>query len=159
MSAEKRTFSEMIEELSRNQTLSLFSNDKLWLPTANGSLANVTQLTFLSVYEYRPRNLWLAYGIAVAFSFAGVLLGLRALWINGVSHDNSFSSIMATTRSRFLDELTLGHSLGAAPIPNEIARTKLRFGEVRDDGEKMRSRAGFGLEELTQPLRKGQVVY
>ncbi|KAJ4371343.1 hypothetical protein N0V83_004560 [Neocucurbitaria cava] len=159
MAAEKRTFPKMIEELSRNQTLSLFSNEKLWLPTSNASLVNVTQSTFVTIYEYRPRNLWLAYGIAVAFSLAGVVLGLRALWLNGVSHDNSFSSIMATTRNRFLDDLTLGYSLGSAPVPKDIARTRLRFGELKTDVGKMRSRAGFGLEEMTMPLRKGQVIH
>ncbi|CAO2655643.1 Nn.00g044460.m01.CDS01 [Neocucurbitaria sp. VM-36] len=159
MSAERRTFPEMIEELSRNQTLSLFSNEKLWLPAANASQANVTQSTFVTIYEYRPQNLWLAYGIAVAFSFAGVILGLRALWLNGVSHDNSFSSIMATTRNSFLDDLTLGYSLGAAPLPKDIARTRLRFGELTGDVEKMRLRAGFGLEEMTMPLRKEQVIH
>ncbi|KAF1845162.1 uncharacterized protein K460DRAFT_245116, partial [Cucurbitaria berberidis CBS 394.84] len=159
MPAEKKNFPEMIEELSRNQTLSLFSTEKLWMPTANASMANVTQSTFSTVYDYRPRNLWLAYGIAIVCSFAGVLLGLQALWLNGVSHDNSFSSIIATTRNSFLDKLTLGYSLGAAPLPKDIGQTKLRFGELRGDGEKMRPRAGFGLDESTQPLSKGQAIF
>lgn len=159
MKTEKRTFMEIIEELSRNQTLSLFSSETLWLPTANASLANVTQSTFYTVYEYRPRNLWLAYGIAIAFSLAGVILGLRALWINGVSHDNSFSSIMATTRNSFLDELTLGYSLGATPMPRDILATKLKFGELKDGPEKTRARAGFGLESSATPLLKGQIIY
>lgn len=156
MASESRSFSELIEELSRNQTLSLFSSKMFWLPAANASTANVTQTTFLTVYEYRPRNLWLAYGIAIAFSLAGVLLGLHALWTNGVAHDNSFSSIVATTRNGFLDDLSRGYSLGAAPVPRSIAETRLVFGEL--GGEKG-LRAGFGLEGETRALLRGQVIH
>ena len=116
MLAENRTFSELVEELSRNQTLSLFSNDRFWLPTKSSSLSDVSHWTSNTVYEYRPYNLWLAYGIAIASSFFAVVLGLYALWRNGVSHDNSFSAIMAVTQNDFLNELTLGHSLGATPM-------------------------------------------
>jgi hypothetical protein len=147
MAAENRTFPQMIEELSRNQTLSLFSSDKLWLPMEDTNLTQVVHNTIETVYGYRPYNLSLSYGIAIALSFISVLLGLYALWLNGVSHDNSFSSIMASTRNTYLDELTLGHSLGATPMSKEILRTRLRFGELGEGMEKMRPRAGFGTEE------------
>jgi hypothetical protein len=156
---ENRTFAEIVEELSRNQTLSLFSSEKLWLPMEQTNLTTVTHTTYPNVYEYRPYNLWLAYGIAVASSFIAVLLGLYALWLNGVSHDNSFSSIMASTRNGFLDELTLGHSLGATPMSKVILGTKLRFGELSKGMEKDRPRASFGVEEAIQPLEKGQLIY
>jgi hypothetical protein len=81
------------------------------------------------------------------------------VWLNGICHDTSFSSIMSTTRSSFLDELTLGNSLGVTPTPSAISDVKLRFGGLRGDDDGMRSRAGFGLEEFTIPLKKGQVVY
>jgi hypothetical protein len=103
MAAENRTFPQMIEELSRNQTLSLFSSEKLWLPMEDTDLTQVAHYTQETVYDYRPYNLWLSYGIAIALSFVAVLLGLYALWLNGVSHDNSFSSIMASTRNIYLD--------------------------------------------------------
>ncbi|OAL53864.1 hypothetical protein IQ07DRAFT_667990 [Pyrenochaeta sp. DS3sAY3a] len=159
MGAESRSFPDMIEQMSRNQTLSLFSSDKLWVPELNAAVANVSQATPITVYAYQPRNLWLAYGIAIAFSFAGVALGLRALWLNGVAHDNSFSSIMATTRNAFLDEITLGRSLGAAPTPREIAEVRLRFGEVGGRGGEKVGRAGFGVEGEVRGLEKGQVIY
>jgi hypothetical protein len=144
MAAETRTFPEMVEELSRNQTLSLFSSEKLWLPMEDTNLTTVIHNTSRTVYEYRPYNLWLVYGITIALSFIAVLLGLHALWLNGFSHDNSFSSIMASTRNGYLDELTLGHSLGTTPMSKEILRTRLRFGELGEGMEKGRPRAGFG---------------
>jgi hypothetical protein len=159
MAAENRTFPQMIEELSRNQTLSLFSSEKLWLPMEDTDLTQVAHYTQETVYDYRPYNLWLSYGIAIALSFVAILLGLYALWLNGVSHDNSFSSIMASTRNMYLDELTLGHSLGATPMSKEILRTRLRFGELGEGMEKMRPRAGFGTEEAIQLLKKEQLVY
>jgi hypothetical protein len=81
------------------------------------------------------------------------------VWLNGICHDTSFSSIVSTTRSSFLDELTLGNSLGVTPTPSAISDVKLRFGELRDGGDGARSRAGFGLDESTMPLKKGQVIY
>ncbi|KAH7076758.1 hypothetical protein BKA63DRAFT_565135 [Paraphoma chrysanthemicola] len=156
-----RTLADMIEELSRNQTLSLFSSDRLWLPQNATNLTTVTQSLSYTVYEYHPRNLLMTYGIAILFSAFGVALGLRAVWLNGTCHDTSFSSIMCTTRNHYLDDITLGYSLGAAPTPHAVSKVKLRFGELRDvagdDGGK--SRAAFGLDEDIVPLRKGQVVY
>jgi hypothetical protein len=105
----------------------------------------------------------MTYSIAVAFSVVGVLLGLRAIWLNGVCHDTSFSSIVSTTRNTFLDELTLGNSLGAVPIPDAMKGVKLRFGEstgpsLSVDGSSV-TRAAFGAEDSMVTLRKGQVVY
>ncbi|KAF2746517.1 hypothetical protein M011DRAFT_487283 [Sporormia fimetaria CBS 119925] len=154
--AGNRTLGEMIEELSRNQTLSLFSSERFWESKENSIIANVTQIQPITIYEYQPRNLIMTYAIAIAVSAACVILGLRALWLNGVSHDNSFSSIVATTRSSLLDHITLGHSLGATPVPRPIAETKLRFGELQRDGV---SRVGFGMDDETMPLRKGQMVF
>ncbi|KAF2831478.1 hypothetical protein CC86DRAFT_452521 [Ophiobolus disseminans] len=156
--AGNRTLAKMIEELSRNQTLSLFSDRRMWLPQNATNKTSVTQSTSYTIYEYRPRNLIMTYSIAIAFSAFGVLLGLRAVWLNGICHETSFSSIMSTTRNQVLDDLTLGYSLGSAPTPHAVTTIKLRFGVLRD-GEQERSRAAFGLEEETVPLRKGQVVY
>jgi hypothetical protein len=132
----------------------------------NTNLTFVAHWSNTNMYEYRPYKLWLAYGIAITSSFVGVLLGLHALWLNGASHDNSFFSIMASMRKGFLDELTLGHSLGTTPMLRKILLTKLRFGELGEDmgepGEVMkkgRPRAGLGVEQASQPLKKGQFVY
>ncbi|KAJ4334525.1 hypothetical protein N0V95_009151 [Ascochyta clinopodiicola] len=150
-----KTLPAALEELSRNVTLSLFSSDRLWSP--NVTMANVTRSEYRTIYSYQPRNLLLAYGIAIATSAIGVLLGLRALWLNGVAHDTGYFSIMATTRNRFLDDLTVGNDLGAVPIPKHIQEERLRFGVIMDaghnsDGRELR--VGFGAERQLQSLKK-----
>jgi hypothetical protein len=85
------------------------------------------------------------------------------VWLNGICHDTSFSSIMSTTRNKFLDELTLGYSLGAAPTPRAVSKVRLRFGELKDSeilaGVEERPRAAFGVEGDTLLLKKGQLIY
>ncbi|EUC40326.1 hypothetical protein COCMIDRAFT_9778 [Bipolaris oryzae ATCC 44560] len=157
------TLAAMIEELSRNQTLSLFGNERLWeTDEAKKAEVAVRYFSYYNMYEYSPRNLWVAYGAAIVCSFAAVLLGLRALWVNGVCHDNSFSAVVAATRSRYLDRLTRGHSLGATPMGEKILRAKLRFGVLEPEDEvaaKGMCRAGFGTEDSVMTLKKGQTVY
>ncbi|KAJ6198750.1 hypothetical protein J3E72DRAFT_414986 [Bipolaris maydis] len=157
------TLAAIVEELSRNQTLSLFSNERLWeTDEAKKAEVSVRYYTFYNMYEYTPRNLWIAYGAAIVCSFAAVLLGLRALWLNGVCHDNSFSAVMAATRSRYLDRLTRGHSLGATPMGEKILRARLRFGVLEPEdvvAAKGMYRAGFGTEDSVTTLKKGQAVY
>ncbi|XP_014560764.1 hypothetical protein COCVIDRAFT_23142 [Bipolaris victoriae FI3] len=157
--AANRTLGGMIEELSRNQTLSLFSSNRLWLPQNATNTTLVTHSTFTTIYEYRSRNLIMTYAIAIACSAFGVLLGLRALWLNGICHETSFSSIMSTTRNKYLDDLTLGYSLGSAPTPHAVKKIELRFGELLDVGSREKSRAAFGLETDVVSLRKGRVIY
>jgi hypothetical protein len=66
---------------------------------------------------------------------------------------------MTTTRNKYLDEITLGYSLGSAPTPDAVKKLKLRFGELQDGGIEERTRAAFGLDGETVPLRKGQLIY
>lgn len=157
------TLAAIVEELSRNQTLSLFSNERLWeTDEAKKAEVPVRYQSLYNIYEYAPRNLWVAYGAAIACSFAAVLLGLRALWVNGVCHDSSFSAVVAATRSRYLDRLTRGHSLGSTPMGEKILRARLRFGVLEPEDKvtaKGMYRAGFGTEDSVTTLKKGQVVY
>ncbi|MCJ1467673.1 hypothetical protein MMC07_006298 [Pseudocyphellaria aurata] len=93
--ARNRTFDVLIEELSANITLSLLSSDLLSPPVT----ANVTTAEPINVYIYHPKNLLLAYGIALFLALIAVVLGACAYVSNGVSHSNSFSSIVRATRN------------------------------------------------------------
>ncbi|KZM24048.1 hypothetical protein ST47_g4806 [Ascochyta rabiei] len=131
-----KTLTVALEKLSRDVTLSLFSSDRLL---------------------YRLRNLFLANGIATATSDIGVPLGPRALWLNGVAYDTGYFSIMATTRNRFLDDLTASYDLGAMPIPKHIQKERLRFWVILDPGhnsEGCELRVGFGAERQVESMRK-----
>ena len=98
--------------------------------TDAGTVTEIDQTVSYNKYMYLAHNLVLAYGIAIFVSLLSVVVGLRALQVNGVSHDTSFYTIMATTRNIKLDDLLKGESLGASPIPGSIAKKKLQFGVI-----------------------------
>lgn len=70
-----------------------------------------------------------------------------------------------------LDEITVGCSLGAEPMCEDVLQTRLKFGlfngdrpgqRTNDDGsEEMREykRAGFGLESQVRSLKRDQGCY
>ncbi|KAL8838551.1 MAG: hypothetical protein Q9170_002093 [Blastenia crenularia] len=124
-----RTIDALISELSSNITLSLISNP-LMSPAAP---TNVTSSYPVNIYSYHPRNVILTYVIVFTFAILANGLGLFAYRANGVSHDNSFSSIVCTTRDVHLSDLNIHERLGALPLDAKVARTRLRFG---GEGEK-----------------------
>lgn len=87
----------------------------------------------VNVYAYRTKNLFLAYGIALAVALFAIVLGMLAYISNGVSHNNSFSSIVRATRnlefSRLVDPRA--PASGAKTIDKRTGKTVLR---LRDDG-------------------------
>jgi hypothetical protein len=87
--------------------------------------ANVSTTKSVNLYDYNQRNLLIPYGIAVLLAFGANVLGIIAIVRNGVSHNRSFSSVMSATRHS---------SLGKLPLPEDIARQKLRFVQVAGGG-------------------------
>ncbi|KAF4947196.1 hypothetical protein FSARC_14015 [Fusarium sarcochroum] len=158
--ARGKSLGSLIEELSRNQTLSLFSSSRFW--TEQGIKSNVTQSLYSNTWEYRKKNLWISYGLAILGASFGVLVGLVAVYQNGISHDTTFCTIMATTRNETLDDLARGSSLGGDTVSKELLKTRLMFGVLRGNAHygdmSENSRAAFGLSTEIAPLQKGQVV-
>lgn len=153
------TMGQLIEELSRNLTLSLFSADRTWSPLGANTTVNVAVNT--NIYAYNVGNLALAYGLAIVVTIISVIIGLGALVVNGVSHGTSFSSIMCSTRNKTLDNMTIGYSLAAEPLSKEVLDTDLKFGllpESREDHGLIR-RVGFGVPHEVDTLRKGATCY
>lgn len=87
---------------------------------------------------------------------------------NGVAHNSAFSAIVATTRKSALDSLSIGDSLGAVPLDEEVKGVRLRFGELAgslkqsgfgvpglDYGSDGGKHIGFGFEDDVMGLRKG----
>lgn len=86
-----------------------------------------------NVYAYNPKNLFLAYGIALFFSLVANILGTLAYISNGVSHNNSFSSIVRATRNPELlrlEDRSIKAS-GVLPLGRQAGQPTLR---LRDDG-------------------------
>ncbi|KAK4459662.1 hypothetical protein QBC42DRAFT_299192 [Cladorrhinum samala] len=171
--ARGKTAGELIEELSRNFTLSLFSVDQVL--SMNLTEAVVTVSSQANVYAYASRNLVITYAVTSALSLIAILVGLVSLLRNGVSHEIGFLAFLLTTRNPRLDNFTLDQSMGALPHSEKVKETKLRFGFIRgsngnmmqpewqslktssgdDQGQTGPGRVGFGFENEVQPLIKG----
>jgi hypothetical protein len=153
------TMGQLIEELSRNLTLSLFSADRTLSPLGFDTTVNVA--VSANIYAYNAVNLAAAYAVAIAASMLCVCVGLRALVVNGVSHGTSFSSIMCSTRNKTLDEITKGYSLGALPLDKSIKDTELKFGLFKETGNDQGTvkRVGFGLVSEVETLEKRVSCY
>jgi hypothetical protein len=104
-------------------------------------MGSVTHQKAVNIYIYNPRNLWLAYGIAIMATFFAVTIDLIAHTSNGGTHDRSFSSFLCATRNTDLDNLVLRSSTDTSDLWNskistaELEKTKLRFGRVDSGGE------------------------
>lgn len=137
------TMGQLIEELSRNLTLNLFSTDRTWSPQGANATVNIVENA--NIYAYNAENLAISYGRAIGATVIAVVIGVSALLVNGVSHGRSFSSIMCSTRDKALDDLTVGYSLAVEPLGEEVLATGLQFGLLKERDQRPTRRVGFGL--------------
>ena len=98
--------------------------------------ASVTAIKDGASYYYKPWNLWLAYGLAILSASLCVLNGIRSLYKNGYSYNNTFSTVLRTTRGSDLDELVdraeAIDARGANPLPEQISKARIVF--IERDG-------------------------
>ncbi|KAF5873500.1 uncharacterized protein Bfra_004961ia [Botrytis fragariae] len=155
-----RSFMRAIEDLSINITIGYLGSPNL--TSSSTEYANITTSDTRNVYVYHPLYLVLSYSIGFFLASLCGAIGLHSMHVNGVSHSNSFSAIMLTTRNPDLDILARGKSLGSDPLSKIIKNTKLRFGplvsqhgpEKRESDDSPRHVA-FGLEGSVDELKKG----
>jgi hypothetical protein len=83
---------------------------------------------YQTIYLYTAYKLWIAYGIAIMFSTTGVLIGLLAVFLNGVSYTNHFSTILQTARYARRDTDILPEDTdGKDPLPVYLAKAQAVF--------------------------------
>jgi hypothetical protein len=145
-------FSQKMEELLINTTLSLLSFAQNPLPPQEGfgiardvdavlySTTNATILSYPTLYQYSPRTLWEIYGIAVGVTTMCVVLGCFMVVKNGIQSEMSFSQVLVATRNPSLDRLCVETS-------QEIRKTRLRYGELIGE-----QHACFGLDHEIRKL-------
>ncbi|KAH7371716.1 hypothetical protein BKA66DRAFT_443910 [Pyrenochaeta sp. MPI-SDFR-AT-0127] len=128
---------DILEEMSRNMTLSYFTNSDFL--SYNSVKPVVTEFELVNVYAYAARNLLLAYGIAFGTSLLAILAGLFVWNSNGkVNFGGTFSSILnATIRNRGLTELAeqLSSSSSSLVISDDLLQVKLKYGRLKDENE------------------------
>lgn len=127
----------VIEEMSRNMTLSYFTDGKYL--SFNTTVANVTIIQPVNIYAYDSRNLILAYGIAFGTSFLAILTGLYVWNSNGqVNYGATFSSILnATSRNPGLKALTEQVATASSSLvaSEDMLRVKLKYGKLNEESE------------------------
>ena len=132
---------EVIEEMSRNLTLSYFSDARYLSP--NGTEAAVTTTTPVNVYHYNKQNLVLAYTVAFGASALAVGMGLYVFVASGcLNRTANFSAILcATIRNPSLGNLierstSTGDAKSTASstvVGPEVLKMRLKYGTLLDD--------------------------
>ncbi|KAF7948498.1 uncharacterized protein EAE97_003909 [Botrytis byssoidea] len=155
-----RTFMRAIEDLSINITIGYLGSPNL--TSSSTEYANITTLDTRNIYVYHPLYLVLSYSIGFFLASLCGAIGLYSMHVNGVSHSNSFSAIMLTTRNPDLDILARGKSLGSDPLSKSIKNTKLRFGPLLSQqapdkigSDESPRHVAFGFEGNVDELKKG----
>lgn len=157
-----------IEKMAQKMVVSLLAMDGSGIRgSAGGPLlleaavenTQCTTMKKLAVYQYTTLRLVLMYAVSVAIALLMAVVGFAALGQNGVSSSMNFSTILRTTRNPTLDGLVGGGCLGGDPIPEGLGKLRLKFGELRTEGEEIGgSRAGhvaMGIEGEVVPIRRG----
>lgn len=149
----------LLNELLANITISIVSSSGMWKTTTN-----TTQSVNVNVYTFsRPLNLIMPYFLLLCLALPFLLLGILALYQNGVSAtDGGFIQVLSTTTgSGELQRVATGGCLGGEEnIPKELKELKIRFGEMinseRGDkqGEAIIRQASFGIESEVAPLKR-----
>jgi len=92
---------ELIEELSRNLTLSLFSVERLLVQ--NGTTVMVVQ-TATNVYSYSLRYLINEYAVDGGIALLCIIFGTYAMYRTNYSHETSLRAIRKTMKTWHKDE-------------------------------------------------------
>lgn len=121
-----------IENMYRNVFFSMMSDALLHDRQLSTVPCSVT--SSLLVWSYEPFWLALSYFLAVGVTLVILFIGMHGFIKNGYAADANFSTFMATTRSKDVDELSRDSCLGQWPKNKDFKETRLRFGEVESDG-------------------------
>ncbi|KAI0528393.1 hypothetical protein GGR58DRAFT_509434 [Xylaria digitata] len=86
----------------------------------------VTTTTYEPIYRYSSRQLWIAYGVAIAASAVASLLGFLAIFLNDASYGNNFSSVYRTAYGSGLNVTIQPEDMKATdPLPRYLAKATL----------------------------------
>ncbi|OAL56202.1 hypothetical protein IQ07DRAFT_626316 [Pyrenochaeta sp. DS3sAY3a] len=116
---------------------------------------------YRTTYHFsRPVNLIVPYSLLFLFSTISVVFGILSLNRNGAAAtDGGFLQIMTTNVGRTkAEDLITEHyiSHNGDNVPDVLLDLKIRYGELIDESGVGKGIAGFGTEEETRMLKKGQ---
>ncbi|KAM3069612.1 hypothetical protein ACMFMF_008826 [Clarireedia jacksonii] len=113
----------LIEEFSLNASLSLMSNPIF----CNQTMTQVEEELWENQYTYDPKNLLIAYGCSIIACLATVLVGAYALYSNGESHDNNFSTVSNAVQNPNIASLFILNSSNPKLIKRRITSAKIQL--------------------------------
>ncbi|KAI1129960.1 hypothetical protein F5Y10DRAFT_290393 [Nemania abortiva] len=118
-----------LEEMFQNMTISLISSELLQ-PNMTSKFAppmpNVTTTTYRPIYQYSPRQLWIAYGVAIAVSTLATFLGFLAIFVNNSNYSSNFSSVYrAAYGSKLSVTMRAEDAKAMDPLPRYLAKAAL----------------------------------
>ncbi len=94
---------------------------------------DATSKFFRSDYVYEPEALIIAYAISNVISLLCVMVGVYAIYQNGASFTNNFSTIVRVTNHLDLEEsIDEKDRSGSDPLPKHLAGTVIGFGQQRE---------------------------
>ena len=87
---------------------------------------DVTSVTYNNIYAYSAARLWLAYGLAVISAIIAALIGMFAMFYNGASYSNNFSTILRASHAIELSkDVAPEEKNGSDPLPSYLAGATL----------------------------------
>jgi hypothetical protein len=117
----------VMESILQNITLSLLVATSTLSP-AGTTTVPCTMFSSAQHFSYDAERLWLTYGLALALSFLGNLLGIVALWRNAFGASGGFADLLTATRnSNFSEDIV-------DPVEWKTGTLQLRYGRLRDSG-------------------------
>ncbi|KAL4773036.1 hypothetical protein BDW60DRAFT_206790 [Aspergillus nidulans var. acristatus] len=119
-----------VEAMSRNITLSLFSNSFLLQNSSQSTPVNVTTSYPQTIFVYSTVNLLVPYGAAILVTLLSVIVGLLTFTDGGLSFTGSFSTILRATRHPMFNDdriVPIHATNGAEPLPESLAKTKVHW--------------------------------
>lgn len=70
----------------------------------------------------------MAYGLALVFTVACIVLGLLSLWQNGNVFSTDLSTLLRVNRDPALQRAISGdHTVGANPLPEDLGKARIIF--------------------------------
>lgn len=155
-----RSLAFSVEELYHNMTLCLFSRKRFLAD--HSETTKITTELWHNTYTYRSRNLLLSYGIALLLSLAACTLGCFAIYHNGVSYSNRFSTILRVARGHELAEidslLTQGDREGTDPLSRHLATTRLALGRDVAEDSVEHCETGAELQQMIKRASEQDVI-